>query len=165
MIDRKYVWCLLCLTPFLVAAIGCSEKKPDGMPPLVPCTVTVTQGGAPLANANVTLFPLDGSQWTANGSTDGSGKAVMFAWGSHQGAPVGKYKVTVAKMETDKAAVARSSSDEPSTDPPPNSYNLVEEKYGMKDSTTLEIEVVKGTTEYKVEAGAAVRELIPPKIP
>ena len=39
-------------------AAGCSsEKRPDGLPELIPTVIKVTQGGAPLEGASISLVP------------------------------------------------------------------------------------------------------------
>lgn len=152
---------LRCLLLFNVLVLtGCFEKRPDGMPDLVPCTISVIQQGARLADANVALYPLDESKWTASGGSDASGNAEIHTWGTYRGVPVGKYKVTVTKVDVEKVETRPSGSGRGKS---PNSYHLVDLKLGEKDTTPLEIEVVKGTKRYSVDAGAPVRELISPR--
>lgn len=85
----------------LVAAIGCGGKpKPDGMPELIPATIVVTQEGAPLADATVTLVSADGScKWAVGGKTDAKGRAALNTHGDFSGAPEGNFKVGVSKVE------------------------------------------------------------------
>lgn len=147
-------WSLFCLM-----LSGCvRQNKPDGMPALVPCTITVAQDGVPLFDANVTLHPADGNKWTGNGATDKNGKAMIFTWGTHPGIAPGKYSVTVAKVETEKLPPRPTGSGPGKM---PDSFNLVDLKYGEKETTDLEIVIVKGNRNYAVDVGAAIREKIP----
>lgn len=153
---------LLALACFLGSACT-GSKLPEGMPSLVPCTITITQDGKPLPDANVSLLPEDeGRKWNASGSTDASGKAVMFTWASHQGVAPGKYKVTVSKVEIEK--LPPTSSDSPTPPKSPDSFSLVEDQYKSAETTPLSVEVVKGTKEYTFEAGNAVKNLIPKSV-
>lgn len=98
---------MIALVLFLgIAVIGCKRDgtKPSDFPKVFPCTVTVTDGNAPLADANISLIsdkPM--SNITITGRTDASGvakirtsQAAYFA----DGAPEGNYKVLVSKPQT-----------------------------------------------------------------
>ena len=74
---------------------GCDEKHPEGMPDLVHCEITVTDGGEPLADAILSLAPVQG-EWSSGGQTDGNGVVVIQTRG-FDGVAVGIYKVSVAK--------------------------------------------------------------------
>jgi len=77
---------------------GCQEKRPAGMPVLYPCEVTITQGGAPLGDADVNLMPEVGSsQWVISGHTDANGVTKIMTHGKYSGAPAGPFKVLVSK--------------------------------------------------------------------
>lgn len=137
---------------------GCGEKLPKGMPKPVPCEIVVTQEGKPLAEAIIGLSPADDAKWDAVGKTDAAGKAVVFTMDKYQGAVPGKYKVTVTKTEIDAPKSQGLSSDETiGKNTSLGGYDLVEGKYGNVMTTPLEIEVVKGTVEYPVDAGKVVR--------
>ena len=139
---------------------GCGEKLPPGMPSPVPCEVIVTQEGKPLEGAVVRLHSLDDSNsaWTAVGRTDTSGKVTIYTLDQYKGAVPGKYKVIVSKTETEEPTGPAVSSEEAlRRDTSLASFYLVEEKYGMASTTTLEIEAVKGTSTHTVDVGKAVR--------
>lgn len=140
--------------------LGCTgQKRPEGMPALVPCSIKVTQEGTSLADATVSITPIGGdAKWTADGRTDSSGLAKMYTWSLHEGVVPGKFKVVVGKVETE--TLPPQSSDDPTPSKTPDSFNLVEEQYGELGTTTLEIEVAKGTKEYTVDVGKAVRNKI-----
>lgn len=85
---------LICLT-------GCGGvKKPDGMPDLVKATITLTQEGQPLADADVTCFGKQQSAWTVFGRSDAKGVVELKTYTSEfSGAPVDEYVVCVKKIE------------------------------------------------------------------
>ena len=148
------------LTAVLLPLTGCGGTKlPPGMPPPVPCEVVVTQEGTPLEGAVVKLQPVDNSDWVAVGRTDESGKAVVYTMDQYKGAVAGKYRVIVSKTETEEAKTVLSAAEAEAKghDTSLASFYLVDTKYGMASSTTLEIEVVKGTPSYTVDVGKAVR--------
>ena len=145
----------------LLHLAGCGEKLPDGMPKPVPCEIIVSQEGKPLENAIVSLQPSEGGKWSAIGNTDATGKAIVFTMDKYKGAVAGKYKVLVSKTETEKSKGPVSSDEAMGRSTSLNGFYLVEESYGNPMTTPIEIEVVKGTVEYPVDAGKAVRIRMP----
>ena len=84
----------------LLTPLGCGfQRLPKGMPKLYPCTVKITAGSAPVEGASVTFVPASGenSSYTAGGTTNADGTAVMQVNGRYSGVPLGKYRVTVKK--------------------------------------------------------------------
>ncbi|MGL6193520.1 MAG: hypothetical protein ACRC2T_01715 [Thermoguttaceae bacterium] len=145
----------------LQVVVGCGGKpRPDGMPALVPCVITVIQDGANLGDATISLQPVDStSKWAATGSTSESGAdAKMYTWGTQDGVVPGKYKVVVDKTKLEKLPPRPSGSSEPSR--VPQTYRYVEEQYTSIDTTPIEIDVVKGTKKYTVDVGKAVEEVV-----
>jgi len=81
---------------------GCGQKRPEGLPKLVSCVLTFQyEDGTPVDNATVSLAPEDADlrQWSIAGATDASGVATITTNGDFAGAPAGKYKVVVRKVE------------------------------------------------------------------
>ncbi|MDR0609814.1 MAG: carboxypeptidase-like regulatory domain-containing protein [Planctomycetaceae bacterium] len=139
---------------FLVS--GCGQKKrPDGMPPLVTCSVLVQQENTPLANANVSLIPEDGSKWNAAGTTDVSGVAKLYTLSQYEGVPEGKYNVVVSKTETIPGIAVPSGSSAKGT--PDQHFKLVEPQFSNPTTTPLTLNIIKGTSGYEINAGKAVR--------
>ncbi|MDO5309860.1 MAG: hypothetical protein Q4G03_10290 [Planctomycetia bacterium] len=153
----------------MVAVVGCGKpKKPDGLPDLQPVVLTVTQGTAPVANAVVILKATDSSatnNFTCGGTTDEKGVATIVTHGQYKGAPVGKYKVAVTCVVGE------------GTPPPPNpmdeesarvwkeyhdaglkweEFHTVNPELSNVNTTTLEIEVVKGKNNLAVDCGEPV---------
>jgi hypothetical protein len=89
---------LLCVT----LIVGCGSGRPEGMPDLVDCVITIqNDDGSPVDKAIVSLSP-DGAgplQWSVSGSTGETGTAEIYT-DEFSGAPAGKYKVIVRKTET-----------------------------------------------------------------
>jgi len=161
---------LLVVSMAFSLACGCSEKLPDGMPSLHPCQITITQEGKPLAGASVRLHATNGAgnAWLVSGDTNSSGTVSMLTQGQYRGAPEGTYKVTVQKTELVSLATPEQiAANEKAKAENPISYDpigydtelwqLVEEKYIMAESTTLEMTVSAGKNSATFDVGAAVR--------
>lgn len=149
---------------------GCfGPKTPDGMPKLEPVTVTVLQGDVPLANATLNLKPLEPSttnNFTCGGTTNEEGVATIVTHGQYKGAPVGKYKVAVScvvgegtppppsPIDEESARVYKEYIDSGATY---EEFNVVDPEFSTIESTTLEIEVVKGKNQLTIDCGEPVR--------
>ena len=152
--------CFLC---FILVIAGCARSygpKPDGLPRLVPVTITVSQEGQPLVEAAVTLTPADGSRnWFTGGTTDSNGRVAVHTYGTHRGSPTGKFKVTVSKyiyenMEEYQAALDRGEEAEAAAKRiRVKMFSFVEDRYGDVTTTPLEIEVTTKTKTLSVDAG------------
>jgi len=155
---------------FLLAGCGSSTPRPAGFPDTVSCVITITQEGSPLAGASVSLIPADGAKdWLFGATTDTSGNAKIFTYGTAEGAPRGKYKVVVTKTESESSKFTMP--DESDTvalaqyyrnieNERLNSYTLIEPVYTNADTTPLELEITGKTTE-TFDVGKKVRNLIP----
>ena len=82
--------------------VGCSDGKPADFPAVSPLTITVTDAGAPVADAIVTLYPQGAKLGSCGigGVTDAQGVVeVMTSMSGYQGSgcPEGKFKITVVK--------------------------------------------------------------------
>ena len=132
----------------LVTCAGCfgGPKKPAGLPELHPLALTLTQGGQPLADAIVSLKPLDNANiWAVGGVSDVQGAVKVMTAGDFQGAPAGKYKVTVIKTETEANGKIK-------TD-----YSVIDQKLTSPTTTTLEVDVAPGKNTKTLDVGEAVR--------
>lgn len=89
------------LSLFVVAGLlcGCGGGLSD-VPPTVEVKGTVTLDSSPLTDADVVFF--DGTQYTAFGKTDGTGRFTLKTRFNSEfiepGAPAREYRVTVSKM-------------------------------------------------------------------
>ncbi len=96
---------LVSMSSFML--IACSQR-PAGIPELLPVTVTVMKDGAPLAGANIGLYPTDSAAFTKapgvlafTGKTGDDGVAtIKTICGKYvgEGVPQGSFRVTVAKL-------------------------------------------------------------------
>ena len=97
---------------------GCN-RRPSGMPDVFPCSVTVKNGGEPVAKAMVT-FHREGGNGTVriSGITDAGGKATIVTRlidYKAEGSPSGTFSVTIFKnpeIPDDGVDVSRLSEDE-----------------------------------------------------
>lgn len=164
---RTILGCAFALTA-LASAVGCGPKLPDGMPKLNPTTITVIQDGKPLEGAMVSMKPVDESiKWTSGGTTDANGVATIVTHGQYKGAPTGKFKVAVAKtvgegtppppspIDAESARIYQEYVDSGATY---EEFFVVAEEYRLVGTTPLEVEVVEGTNDLKVDVGESVRE-------
>jgi uncharacterized protein (DUF779 family) len=143
---------LIFVTFIMICGCGKKSSRPADMPALVNCKIEVKQEGAPISDAIVSIIGVDKSVKFHNASalTDSNGIANIKTYGV-EGAPVGKYKVVIKKVEQDK--------DE-------KSYDLVQAKYGDEKTTDLAIEVVsEGENVFSLDVGKPVRELVKDTIP
>lgn len=149
---------LICLICWSLPIAGCTRSlgpKPDGLPSLVPITLTVTQDAQPLADAKVAFIPADGAKnWFTGGTTDSNGQIVAHTYGTHKGSPLGKFKVIVTKEVQEESGTEVNAIN-------PKTFSLVESQYGQVTTTPLEIEVVKSSKTFTVDVGKAVREKRP----
>lgn len=165
----KLAFIMLFTTVVTLLLTGCGEKRPEGMPPLTPCELTVTQENAPLAGATVSLIPADGmAQWNVVSITDEKGVAKILTNGQYNGAPEGNYKIIIIKIEMEaQTGAAVPKPGEPGYDeavanlgnkPSAKRYFLIDKKFTNPASTPLSIEI-KGSAPIKqnLDAGKAVR--------
>ena len=153
----------------LITLFGCAKQSvPDGLPKLVPVTLTITQEGTPLADALVSLVDPGGSiPFVVGGTTDAGGNVVLHTHGLYKGAPLGKFKVRVVKTESDPVPPAPAF-DSPEFDaymkeaakrPPPKTYTFVEKRYTNVNTTPLELDI-SGQLTTTLEVGKAVHDVL-----
>jgi hypothetical protein len=149
----RYIVFLCLLIPFLS---GCNQsQRPAGLPPLHPCTITVTQNGVPVTDVSVQLIAKEESVWPVTGITDTSGNAALVTYGRFQGVPVGDYIVVLSKRLTE-------------SDTPANEYvsgithvySLIDNKYSTAETSSLEMSVKKGRNSMSFDIGSPVRILV-----
>ncbi len=92
----------LILTFMLIVVCGCRRlpERPEGLPELYPCKITVTFGGEPVENVNVSLLPNGtDSKWKSGGKTDEKGCVEVRTAFAYPGAPQGTFTVAFTKTE------------------------------------------------------------------
>ena len=146
----------LALLPLLLFCACSKSSRPADLPPLFPCTVSVTQGGSPLEGAYVELLSQDAQKYRPSAAADASGKATLLTYG-FPGAPAGKYKVLVRKTIEDDIVY---STDEYGTQSiaSSNRYELVDDLYHDATKTPHEIDVASKKIEITIDVGSAVRK-------
>jgi len=156
----KKIVLLLSLGAILTTCLtGCGSKLPDGMPPLHPLTLTVTQEGKPFPEASVSLYPSDGARgWNSGGLTDANGVLPVFTHGKYSGVPAGKYKITVDCVTSDpprpKNATESEIAEHLKKHP---EFRIVPLPFTDRAKTPLEIEVVKGTNRLTIDIPEKVK--------
>lgn len=144
------------------ALVGCTEKRPDGMPDLHPISVTLTQDGQPLAEASVLLLSDDESltRWGVGGSTDQNGVATIRTYGKYPGAPAGEYRVIVMKTETETDPATQNKNWTPKFPGDGEKvYHLVDQQYSNPNSSPLKVTIEKGGNKtVSFEIGKPIRQ-------
>ncbi len=141
---------------------GCKkDNRPEDMPPLFSCVITVLQEGVPLDEAAVSFVPIDGgvdAKYRAVGIANDEGKATMKTYG-FEGAPAGKYKVTVRKLVVEDGPTITNSDGEEVTMRGAE-YQAVERKYMDAKTTPHEIEITadKKTHEATFDVGKQIKK-------
>jgi hypothetical protein len=145
MLNKTACYCVLIFALLFLSGCG-GTKKPDGLPNLHPCRITVTMNGSALEGASVTLSGSDG-RWSGNGRTDVNGAAVIVTRGQFQGVAEGEYKVTVSKIVPPTSrGKDEGSNEEPKT--------LVNTKYASPATTPLTCTVKPGTNQFEFSVDA-----------
>ena len=124
----------------LAALAGCGGEPARPGPEkqaTAPAGGTVKLRGAPLAGASVRFQAVDGKV-SAYGTTDAAGKFTLSTYGKDDGAPAGKYKVTVAVSGVKEISPGVL---DPNFDP---SKSPVPADYGNPETTPLTAEVKPG---------------------
>lgn len=156
----------------LAVSAGCQRAvdKPANLPELFPLTVTVLQEGTPVPGAFVRLIPEDPAMpWSCGATTDDGGEAVINTIGQYPGAPAGRYKVLISKLETPPTTgtdlSSLSVSKKPAAPAPAapagsESVNRIDPKFALPNATPLAIQVAEGQSKASFDVGAPVREAI-----
>ncbi|TWT73042.1 carboxypeptidase-like regulatory domain-containing protein [Allorhodopirellula solitaria] len=152
---------LYCLAILPCIALGCAkEDRPEGLPELQPTVVKLVQGDAPLANASIRLIPQDSSnRWSTGGTTDENGEATLRTHGKYEGAPLGEYKVTVSKIESD---ASNGDVDDPSGAVDNKTYQLVDLAYQSEQKTPAKVSVSADQDPVTtIDVGAPIKKTLP----
>ena len=143
----------LCFAALLLTSASCSKgpARPDNMPDLTPCTITVIYSGQPVEGADVLLAPKSG-QFSAAGITDAAGRAIMKTDGTYEGGVPGEYLASVTKLEKTAADLGPSPEDpkeyakmQEKIKALPAPKHLVPEKYSSFTTSGLAVAVTGGT--------------------
>jgi hypothetical protein len=94
---------VLLLLSVTLTNISCSYQRklerPEGLPELYPCSISVTFGGNAIEGVKVSLTPVDGDmKWKPSGLTDKNGTAKLDTSYGFEGVPVGLYTISFSKI-------------------------------------------------------------------
>ena len=164
----KYQYLLLCSFFIVTFACwsGCSRvPRPDDLPVLYPCQLTIIQDGKPLEKAGVTFHSNDSTfKWTVGGTTDSRGVVTILTHAQFPGAPAGEYKIVVNKTESYQERPTQQKPGGDGTEMIPGSpihiFGLVELQYTDLKTTPLTITISKGKNNMDIDVGKAIREKI-----
>jgi len=126
-----------------LSGCGGGDKWVEGRPPVYPVSGQVMYQGKPLEGASVTFSPVEGegSEFGASGQTNAEGRYSLTTFTQDDGAPAGRYHVTVTKA----TPIVYPDPRDPSTvNLPPlkvEQKHLIPEKYSSPKTTDLEAEV------------------------
>ncbi|MGL4594789.1 MAG: carboxypeptidase-like regulatory domain-containing protein [Thermoguttaceae bacterium] len=136
---------------------GCKRSnRPDGLPPLYPCSVVIKQDDKPLPGATVLFINQENDEWTVSGTTNTTGTADISTQGQFPGAPLGVYKIIVRANLSEGGRSANEYSHTPET----KIYSLVELNYTKPETTTLKLTVEKKQNHASFDLGSPVRILV-----
>ncbi|MDO5554595.1 MAG: carboxypeptidase-like regulatory domain-containing protein [Planctomycetia bacterium] len=170
----KILECKAVLSLFLISLLltcGCGPNLPEGMPKLTPVSLTVTQEGVPLAEAQVSLTPLaEETKYGSGGVTDADGRLLVLTHGQYKGVPQGEYIITVRKQET----ITEGPVDQIPKDPQASRawmyknshllkkqrYELVGEKYRNSQTSDLKLTVGPSPVKETFDVGKPVRSKV-----
>lgn len=121
--------------------VGCGQKLPPGMPPLTPCTITVTMDGKPVDEARIAFYSTD-LKFACSGFTGDTGTTRMMTDGKYRGVPAGKYKVLVTKIFVEEREYKGFL--EEAKLPPKKREAIIDLLYEDEEQTPFEIEITQG---------------------
>lgn len=163
MMNKNSCRILFCLGFFFLSLFsGCGKSdRPDDLPPLNPCKLTIVQEGKGLADAFVSMYSTDPTfKWVVAGNTDAQGVVQPTTHSRFPGVPVGDYKIVVSKIERsdqgNRSLVpdGEQSSGQKSVE----IFQLVEKKFSDVSTTPLTLSIQKGSNAQTFDVGKPVRE-------
>src|SRR5262245_26973583 len=134
---------LACLA--FAAALPADDEKPnpkdEKRPPCHKIEGTVTLNGQPLDKAVIALHPTDpkAGKIEPKGETDDNGRYTLTTFQKDDGAPAGKYRVTVVVPERDDKGKPKKGTDR------------LKGKYGDPKTTVLTVEVSEGENQLRFD--------------
>lgn len=144
---KHWIICIALMIPLC----GCSSKKGiDGMPPLVPCQLTLMQGGAPAVGVVVIATSTTGNQsWALRGDSDQKGEVVMKTQEKFPGLPAGEYVFAFSKYKTVP---------DPKSPVGETSVSLIEKKFTKAETSPVKITIGTDPVKQTIDLGKPVEE-------
>ena len=156
---KQHIYFPYILIVVVITAAGCSrEQRPEGFPRLYSCAITITQEGAPVSDARVSLVGPESARWAVGGITNNAGTAEIRTHG-FAGAPKGQYKIVLEKLETEGRGQITDESGRPTGWEDMRIYSLVDKKYEKAEDTPLEIDI-QGAVRQTFEIDKSERRLV-----
>ena len=146
-------------------AIGlCTLNGCGGAADVAPATGVITMGGQPVEEAKVMFHPIGGGSRNSYGTTNAQGEFKVSTYGRNDGALVGRHVVTITKVDTkdqvkfDAAELAQKGyggagyekmmGPKAAANAEKNLSYIIPAKYSSKDTSGIEVDVVKGETNH-----------------
>ena len=139
---------VLCLV--VLQGCGMGAKKPDWLPKLTPCKITLTQEGIPVDGANINIVAPPGAEpleWLIFGSSDEKGVVYPLVQ-IYKGVPQGEYIVTVEKFDNEYTN---------DINHPLNEYLVIDPQYVSPATSTLKLIVGDSPVDQTFDLGKPVR--------
>ncbi|MDR2643849.1 MAG: hypothetical protein LBC74_13785 [Planctomycetaceae bacterium] len=133
---------------------GCREvpPRPEGLPRVYSCNISVKFGGKPISGVRVMFIPDNPeSKWKPTGMTDTEGNVVLYSSFGYEGAPAGEYTATFSLIEEPEDSAPRGTP----------AKSLIPLKYSP-DQSQEKVEVVAGKNNFDFDLDAG-EELVPMK--
>ncbi|MDR0609011.1 MAG: carboxypeptidase-like regulatory domain-containing protein [Planctomycetaceae bacterium] len=158
---RNYTFIFVYL--LLVCLAGCGDSsRPNDLPKLFPCIITITQDDKPLPDAVVKLIPQTDTEmkYRPVAVTDTDGIVKMSTYG-FAGVPAGKYKIVVIKNIDDDIVYRNDDVGERSV-VSYNTYRVVEKRFSDTATTPYEIEITPKSKNIPMtfDVGKTIKERI-----
>lgn len=125
--------------------------RPKDLPTLYPVQLTATFGGVPVEGVTVNMTPLDPAlkKWKSGGQLDAEGKLSVKTGFYYDGAPVGEYRVSFAKLQERWGDTLEEM----------QPLSLIPLKYGpQKSELTVEVKAEKNAISLDLDGG---EEIVP----
>ncbi|WDI43298.1 carboxypeptidase-like regulatory domain-containing protein [Bremerella sp. P1] len=126
------------------ASLGCGSGEPTLIPgrsPTIPVQGKITLEGTPIEGATVMFFS-EKLKITSYGKTDATGQYELTTYEPGDGAPIGRYQVSVKK--TEQKIIKES--DHPALPPKSQTSELLPPQYSDYESSELKAVVSEGGT-------------------
>ena len=145
MIKRRFcvAWVLS-----VTALIGCGQSGPA----VHPVSGTVTVGGKPVQNVQVTFMPTEPSRPIASGNVDADGRYVLTSGATNRsGAVAGAYKVVLSQLDgaSQQELDARYTSG--TGGPPPVPKAAFPDEYKSAETSPKQVDVAAGSNTINIE--------------
>lgn len=160
----KYKFFLLALVLVVVSffTVGCSDSsRPEDLPKLFPCTITVIQDGKPLDEAVIKLVAQeDNVKYRPVAVTGKDGKVNVSTYG-FSGVPAGKYKVVIIK-NIDDDIITRTDDVGEQVIVSYKTYRTIEKIFSDTKTTPFEIEITPKSKniEKTFDVGKSIKKLM-----